>query len=102
MTTVERLIAEEFKRSGRSFFGALQERLREFSTGPRSALLDHCIDVLSSGTSLTDAEATAAFREMLVGEVAGDQIGALLVALQAEDLPASMIAAFATVLREHV
>jgi anthranilate phosphoribosyltransferase len=88
----------------RQLFWKLHDEFRKLwaKKGPRSALIDDCVDILSSRGTLPDVTAKAAFTEILFGDVAPDQIGALLVLLTPELLPASTIAAFARVLREHV
>lgn len=102
MTATERLLSAG-EPTG-EFFAKIHSKLREAwsRNGPRSELLDECIDIIASGKDLSDEMAADAFKEMLHGDVAADQIGALLVALRPETLAPNTIAVFANVLRENV
>jgi anthranilate phosphoribosyltransferase len=97
------LLAAEFDPSDRPFFARVHARLRaaQARKGPRASLVDACVERLIAKESLAPAEAGALLAEMIGSEVADDQIGALLVAIEPDLLSAEVLAAFARVMREH-
>ncbi len=84
------------------FFAQVHERIRAAYTkeGPRESIVDRCIDQLCENRDLSDEDAREAFRAILAGGLADDQIGALLMLLDPGKLPARTIAAFADVVHE--
>lgn len=85
------------------FFAQVQQRIRVATTkgAARESIIDHCIDKLADDRELSDDEARDAFRAILTGHLAEDQIGALLVLLEPASLPSHTIAAFAEVVHEN-
>jgi len=99
-------IVEELLRTpldpGQMFFAQVQRRIAAAyaKQGPRESIIDRCIEKLCDGEGLSDDEAREAFRAILKGDLAEDQIGSLLVLLDPARLPAHTIAAFAEVVHE--
>jgi anthranilate phosphoribosyltransferase len=87
---------------GQKFFARVHERIRAAleKEGPRESILDRCIDKLCDGQELDDDDAREAFRAILTGGLAEDQIGSLLMLLDPATLPAHTIAAFAEVVHD--
>jgi len=102
-TLAEVLLATEFNPSERPFLARVHARLRaaQARKGPRGSLVDSCVERLIANEPLAPAEAEALLTEMIGTEIADDQIGALLVALQPDLLSAEVLAAFARVMRER-
>src|SRR5919197_489150 len=90
MDFVKAILAAEFDPVRRPFFARVHEYLRRAASreGAGSGLVDHAIDRLVAGGQLDDREARALFEQIVDGESSDDQIGALLVALRPDVLPA--------------
>ncbi|HEY5373950.1 MAG TPA: anthranilate phosphoribosyltransferase [Polyangiaceae bacterium] len=95
------LLGARFDSTAQPFFAQVHARLREAfaAEGPRSGAVDHAVDTLMARRELTTAEAKAAFEDIIVGDLADDQIGALLMVLRPDMLPAATLAAFASVVQ---
>lgn len=84
----------------RPFFAKVQDHFRQVTSGRRSEPVDRYLEQLIEGGPLSDADARLLFEEILRGDLAQDQIGSLLIALQADRVSASALAVFARVLRD--
>lgn len=87
---------------GQDFFAQVQRRIvtAYAKGGQRESIIDQCVEKLCDNKDLSDDEARNAFRAILTGGLADDQIGALLMLLDPARLPARTIAAFADVVQE--
>jgi anthranilate phosphoribosyltransferase len=103
MDFAKAILAAEFDPVRRPFFARVHEYFRRAASreGAGSGLVDQAIERLVAGGQLDDREARALFEQIIDGESSDDQIGALLVALRPDVLPAATIAAFARVMRER-
>src|SRR5437867_4188068 len=103
MNFAKAVLAAEFDPVRRPFFARVHEYFRRASSreGPRSGLVDQAIELLAEGGQLADDEARVLFEQIVNGVLSDDQIGALLVALRPDVLPAATIATFAQVMRER-
>jgi len=87
----------------RLFFSNIQRRLRTAldNGGAPASVIDRCIAKLAAGEDLSDDEARGGFHAILEGGLEEDQVGAFLVLLAPERLPATTIASFANVVFER-
>jgi anthranilate phosphoribosyltransferase len=99
---VEELLRTPFD-PGQKFFAQVQRRITAAyaKQGPRESIIDRCIEKLCENEELSDDDAREAFRAILKGDLAEDQIGSLLVLLDPARLPAHTIAAFADVVHAN-
>jgi len=96
------LLATPFDRAAQPFYARVHDRLRAVAGGavPVVTAVDRATAALAAETPLADADAAAAFQEVIAGGVPEEQVGAFLLLLRPERLAPATIAAFARVVRE--
>lgn len=96
------LLDIDFSANSKPLLAQVQHKLRAIvGDQPRSGIIDLAIEKLISGGDFdSPQEASAVFSEIVDGQLADDQIGAILVLLLPDRLKSSTIAAFASVMRD--
>jgi len=91
-----------FDRAAQPFYARVHDRLRAVAGGAAgvATAVDRATAALAADAPLADADAEAAFREIIAGGIPDEHVGALLLLLRPERLPPATIAAFARVVRE--